>query len=500
MTNSRSGRSPLAAPSLERVPAPPAFLSDEEQRRFERLLERTMGLGFKLVVIETPTPRDRRELLDWLAPKFAACGATVKPVDLVQLLGQKIDHSPQSVNVWSALQQAVPPESVADHRAALVLWGVEELMYHGAAGRSDLLQQFNVQRDLFVRDYPCWWLLLIHPASRQQWKTVAPDFCDFVALWVEAPAPAVDGGAERSPISRLDQDRFGTDVFGVDDWPPELRSANMAIRASRLDAALDHITSFRAAASSAGQTERGVAIANLLEGDVRFTRGDTGAALRLWHDHALPTFERLNHSREQALTVNRIADVMVAQGNLPEAQRLCGESLRIAQRLAESDPANAAWQRDLSVSFERLGNLATAQGNLPEAQRLFGESLRIPQRLSESDPANAAWQRDLSVSFIKLGDLATAQGNLPEAQWLFGESLRIAQRLSESDPANAEWQRDLSVSYVKVADVLEQLDSPEAMAYWRKAHDTLAGLVSAGLFVSPQDQQVLELLRAKINP
>ena len=38
---------------------------------------------------------------------------------------------------------------------------------------------------------------------------------------------------------------------------------------------------------------------------------------------------------------------------------------------------------------------ATAQGNLPEAQRLFGESLRIRQRLAESDPANAAWQRDL---------------------------------------------------------------------------------------------------------
>ena len=38
---------------------------------------------------------------------------------------------------------------------------------------------------------------------------------------------------------------------------------------------------------------------------------------------------------------------------------------------------------------------ATAQGNLPEAQRLFGEALRIRQRLAESDPANAAWQRDL---------------------------------------------------------------------------------------------------------
>jgi hypothetical protein len=39
--------------------------------------------------------------------------------------------------------------------------------------------------------------------------------------------------------------------------------------------------------------------------------------------------------------------------------------------------------------------------------------------MADSDPANAAWQRDLSVSFIKLGDLATAQGILAEAHERF---------------------------------------------------------------------------------
>ena len=196
----------------------------------------------------------------------------------------------------------------------------------------------------------------------------------------------------------------------------------------------------------------------------------------------------------------RQGKVAAAQGNLEIAHKHYSAKRSIIQRLAESDPANAAWQRDLSVSFNKLGVLATAQRNLPEAQWLFGESHRIRQRLAESDPSNANWQRDLSVSLNNLGDLATAQGNLPEAQRLFGESLRIRQRLAESDPANAEWQRDLSVSYWRVADVLEQLDSPEAMAYWCKAHDTLAGFAAAGWFVSPQDQQVLEQLRAKLNP
>ena len=69
------------------------------------------------------------------------------------------------------------------------------------------------------------------------------------------------------------------------------------------------------------------------------------------------------------------------------------------------------WLRERSVSFQKLGNLATAQGNLPEAQRLFGESLRIRQRLAESAPANAAWQRDLSVSHYKLAMFARQSGD-----------------------------------------------------------------------------------------
>jgi tetratricopeptide (TPR) repeat protein len=106
---------------------------------------------------------------------------------------------------------------------------------------------------------------------------------------------------------------------------------------------------------------------------------------------------------------------------------------------------------------------------------------------------------DLSVSFNKLGDLATAQGNLPEALRLFGESLRIAQRLAESDPANAAWQRDLWVLYWRVANILEQQGSKEALSYWRQAHDTLTAMVENDLFVSPQDMQFLDGLRAKVD-
>ena len=71
--------------------------------------------------------------------------------------------------------------------------------------------------------------------------------------------------------------------------------------------------------------------------------------------------------------------------------------------------------------------------------------------------------------------------------------------LAESDPANAAWQRDLWVSHGRVAKVWEQHGSEEAMSYWRRAYDTLKVLVDKNLFVSPQDMQFLEDLRAKVD-
>ena len=59
--------------------------------------------------------------------------------------------------------------------------------------------------------------------------------------------------------------------------------------------------------------------------------------------------------------------------------------------------------------------MQVAQGNLPAALTSYQASLAIWERLAKSDPANAGWQRALSVSHNKVGDVQVAQGNLPAA-------------------------------------------------------------------------------------
>jgi tetratricopeptide (TPR) repeat protein len=97
------------------------------------------------------------------------------------------------------------------------------------------------------------------------------------------------------------------------------------------------------------------------------------------------------------------------------------------------------WQRDLSVSDDKIGDVLVAQGNLPEALKSFRDGLAIRDRLAKTDPGNAGWQRDLSVSDNNVGDVLKAQGNLPEALKSFRDALAIRDRLAKIDPGNAVW-------------------------------------------------------------
>jgi tetratricopeptide (TPR) repeat protein len=156
---------------------------------------------------------------------------------------------------------------------------------------------------------------------------------------------------------------------------------------------------------------------------------------------------RLSVTTGSLSVLNGIGDVLVAQGNLPEALKSFRDGLAIAEQLAQADPGNAVWQRDLSVSFNKIGDVLVAQGNLPEALKSFRDGLAIAEQRAQADPGNAGWQFDLVDSNWKLAE------NGDDAARRFALIISILRKLKEENrlaPAQEKWLPEAEAQLAKI--------------------------------------------------
>jgi hypothetical protein len=96
------------------------------------------------------------------------------------------------------------------------------------------------------------------------------------------------------------------------------------------------------------------------------------------------------------------------------------------------------------VSYDRIGNVLVAQGTLPEALKSYRDGLAIRNRLAQADPGNAGWQRDLSVSYGKIGASLRRTGKTADALSALIQGRKIIADITQMSPDNAQWKQDLA--------------------------------------------------------
>lgn len=163
--------------------------------------------------------------------------------------------------------------------------------------------------------------------------------------------------------------------------------------------------------------------------------------------------------------------------SLAEASSDYQEAHLLAKQLANSDPANTEWQRDLSVSHDRIGEVLMAQGDGAGALAAYREGQAINEALAGSNPDDTKLQRDLAASHISIGDVLVAQGEGPNALTAFKRALEITEGLVAREPNSIKWQHDVAASHQRIGDVLiAQGDNTGALAALRQAHGIAATL------------------------
>jgi hypothetical protein len=98
--------------------------------------------------------------------------------------------------------------------------------------------------------------------------------------------------------------------------------------------------------------------------------------------------------------------VLVGQGNLAEALKSFRASHDIFGRLAQADPGNAGWQRDLSVSQGRLVSVFRRLGENVKALDALRKGRAIMVRTTSLSPDNAEWKNDLAWFDGQIAELA----------------------------------------------------------------------------------------------
>jgi tetratricopeptide (TPR) repeat protein len=117
----------------------------------------------------------------------------------------------------------------------------------------------------------------------------------------------------------------------------------------------------------------------------------------------------------------------------------------IAERLAAHDPANTQWQRDLSVSYEKIGDVQMTQGDLPNALTSYKKSLEIREKLVRARSGQYPVAARSVGQLREDGRRTDGQGDPPAALSSYKKSLQIREKLAAHDPINSQWQHDLSI-------------------------------------------------------
>ena len=179
------------------------------------------------------------------------------------------------------------------------------------------------------------------------------------------------------------------------------------------------------------------------------------------------------------VTYSYLGDLFAARGRLSDARRYYDESIRRSAEITARDPANSARQRDLGKNLFKLG-LLLADDEPGRGRSALEQSIRILQRLIDTDATNVMWQRDLAESHYGRGLASTRLDDFAAASADADVALRITDGLLRATPDDRHAARINSLGHALHARVAAARgDAPRARAAWLRSLTAIAGVAAS---------------------
>jgi tetratricopeptide (TPR) repeat protein len=192
----------------------------------------------------------------------------------------------------------------------------------------------------------------------------------------------------------------------------------------------------------------------------RQLRGEVAQLAAIEHT-LIETARTLVDGPAEAEAQNLLGNTLEAEGKLDDALAAYSEYLAITRRLAEQDPSNAGWLRELAVAHSCMGGVFQAQGKLDDALAAYSDSLAITRRLAEQDPSNVGLRHESLVALVSMARCQSALGNPDDAFANYEAGSALLTALLDIDPDRPLWLEEMQIVGKELQDLQNRLnDSP----------------------------------------
>ncbi len=135
------------------------------------------------------------------------------------------------------------------------------------------------------------------------------------------------------------------------------------------------------------------------------------------------------------------------------AAELYGQARLLAVRLANEDPANTTWPRQLAWIHYQTGVVQLDQHDPQAAIKSFQQASDAYEELARTDPTRVQWRAYQAESLAMIGLVHVSRGEPDAALEIYSRSRSLLERLVEDDPTRLSWLEWLARVHISTGDV-----------------------------------------------
>jgi len=179
------------------------------------------------------------------------------------------------------------------------------------------------------------------------------------------------------------------------------------------------------------------------------------------YDRSLNVIEDLSNLGKNTPSLRRLAgrasyrlgEVRARLGNIEGGLNEIRRGISTHQQLAADSPNSATAQKDLATATGVLGDVLLYNAHRPaEAADAYRKALQLIEELADSDPRNSQYHRDLCTMLSRLGEALTAAGKNAEARIVTRRVLDILKPLVDTPDAKLYDLHQYAWTLLKTSD------------------------------------------------